>query len=78
MKEQAMIAKDFAFPSFQHMMYGAVAGTIAGILLGLWIKAYVDRKTLEEKDRMRKLPSATMTWYKKTGTLTSIWRMLGV
>ena len=78
MKEQVMIAKDFAFPSFQHMMYGAVVGTVAGIIVGLWLKSYVDRKNLEEKNRMRKLPGATMTWYKKAGPLTSIWRMLGV
>jgi membrane protein YqaA with SNARE-associated domain len=78
MKEQIMIAKDFAFPSIQLMMYGAAVGTVAGIVIGLWLKNYVDRKSIEENDRMRKLPGATMTWYKKTGPLTSIWRMLGV
>jgi hypothetical protein len=78
MEKQVMIARDFAFPSFQHMMYGAVVGTAAGILLGLMLKSYVDRKNLEEKNRMKKLPGATMTWYRKTGPLTSIWRMLGV
>ena len=78
MKEHAMIAKDFNFPSFEHMMYGVVFGTAAGLIIGLWLKSYVDRKTLEEKRRLQKLPSATMTWYKKAGPLTSIWRMLGV
>ena len=80
MKEHAMITKGLTsqiqFPSAEHMMFGAVFGTIVGLLVGLWLKSYVDRKTIEENRRMKKLPN--MTWYKKSGPLTVIWRMLGV
>jgi len=78
MEKHATMANNFNFPTVEQMMYGAVVGTVAGLIIGLWLKSYVDRKTLEEKHRLQKLPSDTMTWYKKAGPLTSIWRMLGV
>jgi membrane protein YqaA with SNARE-associated domain len=78
MEKHATMANNFNFPTVEQMMYGAVVGTIVGLIIGLWLKSYVDRKSLEEKHRLQKLPSATMTWYKKAGPLTAIWRMLGV
>lgn len=64
------------FPSFEQLMFGAVFGTVAGLIIGLWLKSFVDKKLLEDSQRLKKLPE--MTWYRKTGPLTAIWRMLGV
>lgn len=79
MKDQAMITGDLAtklqFPSIEQMMLGAIFGTAMGIVIGLWLKNRLDKRLVDENNRLQKLPQ--MTWYKKSGPLTSIWRMLG-
>ena len=70
------LVSQLQFPTFEQLMIGAVFGTIVGLFIGLWLKNFVDKKVLEDTQRLKKLPQ--MSWYKKAGPLTAIWRMLGV
>jgi hypothetical protein len=70
------LVSQLQFPTFEQLIIGAVFGTIIGLLVGYWLKNLVDKKVLEDNQRLKKLPQ--MSWHKKAGPLTAIWRMLGV
>jgi hypothetical protein len=41
------LTAQYVFPTYGELMFGAAAGVIAGLVVGLWLRSYIERYSWE-------------------------------